>query len=104
MDYQVSVVLKNGSHHNFRVTAEEVAAFDGSSAREWIGDAFSAAELEAPNPAGKLLLIDQIMMLALEQKAADWAAPTEKLRKYLAAVVKALGRPTVSIDLASYKL
>lgn len=104
MDYQVSVVLKNGSHHSFRVTADEAASFDPSSAREWIGDAFSEAELEVPNPAGKLLLKDQILMLALEQKPADWAAPTEKLKKFLAATVVAMGRPAVSIDLANFKL
>lgn len=104
MDYQVSVVLKNGTQHNIRLSESEAAVFDASSARDWIGDAFSEAELEVPNPAGKILLKDQIMMLAIEQKPALWAAPTPELKKFLAAVVKALGRPSVTIDLAAYKL
>lgn len=104
MDYQVSVVLKSGSRHDIHLNAAETAEFDASTARHWIGDAFNEAGLETPNPVGKILLIDQILMLALEQKAAAWAAPTPALKKFLAAVVKSLGRPSVTIDLLDYKL
>lgn len=104
VDYQVSVVLKNGNRHNIRLGEEETAAFDASSARLWIGDAFNEADLDTPSLAGKILLMDQIMMLAFEQKPADWATPTAELKQFLAAVVKALGRPTVTIDLANYKI
>ena len=46
------------------VAAADAAEFDSSSARFFIGDAFAAAGLETPNPVGKILLIDQILMLA----------------------------------------
>ena len=104
MDYQVSVVLKNGVHHNIRLSENETDVFDASSASDWIGDAFNEAGLETPNPAGKILLKDQIIMLAIEQKPAHWAEPTAELKKLLAAVGKALGRPSVSIDLVNYRL
>lgn len=104
MDYQINVVLKNNKQYGFHLGEEDVAVFDVSSACDWIGDAFSEADLEPPSPAGKILLIDQIMMLALERKPADWAAPTAELRKFLAAVVKAIGRPTVTIDLLNYRI
>jgi len=104
LNYPVSVVLRDGGHHNFILREDEVDAFDASSAWQWIAQAFEEAGLEPPSPTGKILLKDQIMMLALEQKPADWATPTAALRKFLAAVVKSLGRPTVTIDLLNYKL
>lgn len=104
MGYQVSVILKNGNQYGFHLSEEEVAAFDVSAACDWIGDAFSEADLEPPSPAGKIMLIDQVMMLALERKPADWVAPTTELRKFLAAVVRAMGRPTVTIDLLNYRI
>lgn len=104
MDQQVSVILKSGERYDFHVTAAELAAFDKSSARAWIGDAFNAAGLETPNPVGKVLMIDQILLLAAEQKAAAWVAPTAETRKFLAAVAVALGRPGVAIDLLNYTL
>lgn len=104
MDQQVSVILKSGERHNFHVTAAELAEFDRSSARFWIGDAFNEAGLETPNPVGKILLVDQILMYAAEQKADAWASPTPALRKFLAAVTVALGRSGIAIDLQNYKL
>ena len=104
MNYPVSVVLKNGDHHSFILREDEVDAFDVSSAWHWIAKEFEEAGLEPPSPTGKILLKDQIMMLALEQKPADWAAPTAALRKFLAAAVKSLGGPAVTIDLLNYRL
>lgn len=104
MDYKISVILKNGSQYTYNLSADEMAAFDPSSAHEWIGDAFEEADLDPPSMVGKILLTDQILMLAEEQKPADWAAPPKDLRKFLAAVVTSLKRPTVTIDLANHKI
>lgn len=104
VDQQVSVILKSGERYDFHVGADELAAFDKSSARAWIGEAFEAAGLETPNPVGKILLVDQILLLAAEQKEQAWTAPTADTRKFLAAVAVALGRPGVAIDLLNYKL
>lgn len=104
MNYPVSVVLKDGGHYSFNLREDEVDAFDASSAWQWIAEAFEKAGLEPPSPTGKVLLKDQILMLALEQKPADWATPTADLRKFLAATVKSLGRASVAIDLRSFKL
>lgn len=104
MEYKVSVILKNGTQHIYNLGADEIAAFNPNSAFEWIGDAFEEADLEPPSMSGKILLADQILMLAGEQKPGDWAAPPKDLRKFLAAAVIALKRPTVTIDLVNYKI
>lgn len=104
MDHQVSVVLKNGERFDIPLGADDLAAFEPAAARRWIGDAFLAAGLETPNPMGKLLLVDQILLLAANFKPADYHPATADVRRFLCAALQALGRPTLTIDLAAYRL
>lgn len=104
MDHEVSVVLKNGERFDFPFGADELAAFDPAGARHWIAEAFLSAGLETPNPMGKMLLVDQILLLALNFKPADYHPATAEVRRFLCAALKAMGRPTLTIDLAAYKL
>ena len=104
MDHQASVILKNGERYDFPIGAEDLAAFDPASARHWIADAFLSAGLETPNPMGKMLLVDQILLLALNFKPSDYNPLTPDVRRFLCAALQAMGRPSLTIDLAAYKL
>ena len=104
MDHQVSVVLKNGVRYVFPLGADDLAAFEPAAARDWINRAFIDAGLESPNPMGKLLLVDQILLLAQNFKPADYHPLTSAARRFLCAALKAMERPTLTIDLAAYKL
>jgi len=104
VDHEVSVVLKNGERYDFPLGAEDIAAFDHASGRHWIAEAFLAAGLESPNPMGKMLLVDQILLLALNFKPSDYAPLTPEARRFLCAALQAMGRPSLTIDLAAYKL
>ncbi|KAF0166392.1 MAG: hypothetical protein FD157_340 [Rhodocyclaceae bacterium] len=104
MDHQVSVVLKNGERYDFPLGADDLAAFEPAAARHWIAESFMKEGLETPNPMGKLLLVDQILMLALNFKPADYNPLTPEARRFLCAALQAMGRPSLTIDLAAYKL
>lgn len=104
MDHQVSVVLKSGERFDIPLAAADVAAFEPAAARHWIAEAFLKAGLETPNPMGKMLLVDQILLLALNFKPADYNPPTPEARRFLCAALQAMGRPSLTIDLAAYKL
>ncbi len=104
VDQQVSIVTRNGERYDVHLTAAELSAFDASAARHYIGEAFNAAGLETPNPVGKILLIDQILLLAQERKTATWQQPDADTRRFLAAVIQSLGRNSVTIDLQAYKV
>lgn len=104
MDHQVSVIFKNGDRYEFPLGAEDLSAFDAASARNWIADAFLSAGLETPNPMGKMLLVDQILLLAQNFKATDYAPLSPDARRFLCAALQAMARPTLTIDLAAYKL
>jgi hypothetical protein len=98
------MVLKNGERYDFGLGAQELAAFDPAGARDWIHHAFLDAGLETPNPMGKLLLVDQILLLASNFKPADYKPLTPEARRFLCAALKAMDRPTLTIDLAAYRL
>ena len=104
MDYQVSVVLKNGERYDFPLGADDLAVFEPAAARHWIAEEFLKAGLETPNPMGKLLLVDQILLLALNFKPADYNPLTPDARRFLCAALQSMGRPSLTIDLAAYKL
>ena len=104
MDHQVSGVLKSGERFDFPLAADEMSAFNSASARHWIAEAFQTAGLETPNPMGKLLIIDQILLLAENFKPADYHPATPEVRRFLCAAVTAMGRPSLTIDLVAYKL
>ncbi|TRZ93222.1 MAG: hypothetical protein D4R84_10865 [Rhodocyclaceae bacterium] len=104
MDHLASVILKNGKRYDFPLGADDLAAFDDAGARHWISDTFLAAGLETPNPMGKLLLGDQILLRALNFKPSDYDPLTPEARRFLCAALQAMGRPTLTIDLAAYKL
>jgi hypothetical protein len=104
VDNQVSVILKNGERYTFPLGAEDIAAFDPADARHWIAERFLEAGLETPNPMGKLLLVDQILLLALNFRPADYDPITPAARRFLCAALQAMGRPSLTIDLAAYKL
>ena len=104
MDHQVSVVLKNGERFDFPLSADDLAAFEPAAARHWIAETFLKAGLETPNPMGKMLLVDQILLLAQNFKPADYDPLTPEARRFLCAALLAMGRPSLTIDLAAYKL
>lgn len=104
MEYQASIITPGGERYEIHLGADDVNSLDGASARALIGEAFEAAGLETSNPVGKILLVDQILLLAREQKESRWSAPDTQTKLFLAAVLAALGRPTVTIDLANQRL
>ncbi len=104
MDHEVSVVLKNGERFDFPLGAADMASFEAPAARHWIGEEFVKAGLENPNPMGKMLLVDQILLLAANFKAADYHPATPAVRRFLAAALIAMARPSLTIDLQAYTL
>ena len=104
MEHKVSVVLKNGERYEFPLGAEDLAAFDAASARHWIAEEFNKAGLETPNPMGKMLLVDEILLLALNFKPKDYDPLKPEVRRFLCAALRAMGRDTLTIDMAAHKL
>jgi hypothetical protein len=104
VEHKVSLILKNGDRFEFPMGADDLAVFDKTSARHWIAEAFYKAELESPNPMGKLLIIDEILLLAENFKPGDFKPLSPEAHRFLCAALSAMGRPSLTIDLANYRL
>lgn len=104
MGYQANIVTRDGQVFGIHLEPALVERFDQASARAWIDQAFNDAGLVPPNPMGKVLLVDQILLLAQEQRDAVWAQPDAKTLEFLAATATALARTTVTIDIKECRL
>ncbi len=104
MDQTVSVVLRTSERLDFHLASADLDTLDKRAARDYIMEAFAAADLDVASPTGKILLLDQILLLAQEVKNAEWSDPSPELRKFLVAVCVGLGRAAVTIDLVNNRL
>jgi hypothetical protein len=91
----ITVILDNGDTHDFELSR---------AAQDWLGREFDAAGCVPTNPVGKLLLADKILVLAKTQVPKTWSQPTQWLKDFLRAAAASLGRPLLTIDLASHTL
>jgi hypothetical protein len=104
MEKSVSIVLLKGERFDFHFSATDFVGLDAASARELIGDLCEEAGVEGQSRTGKVLLVDQILLYADEQRSDAWVNPSVDLRRFLAAALVALGRDGLTINLQERKL
>lgn len=104
MERVVSIVQRNGDRQSIHLHESDFDGLEARAAREMIAELYNKAEIDTPTSLGKILLVDQILLLAQEQKAELWAAPTPQLRRYLAAALTALGRDSLTVNLRENSL
>lgn len=99
METTVKIIFDAEHQYEFKRNATQVADYPSPKARIWLEQEFAAAEYETPNPMGKSLLVDKILMLAEGEGQSAFATPDEWIDHFLLATASALERPTVVIDL-----
>jgi hypothetical protein len=104
MEQSVSIVLQSGERIDIHLAAADREGLDPKAARRLIAERYEAAGIEAETPTGKILLVDQILLLAQEHSASHWQQPDATLRRLLAAALCALGRDVLTIDLKERRL
>lgn len=104
MHKTVSVVLRDGTNCNINLTAEDLEGLDPRSAMTLIGDLFEKADIDSPTRTGKILVVDQILLLAQEQRADAWSQPTPELRRFLAAALCTMQRENLTLNLKDHKI
>lgn len=104
MHKPISVVLRNGTICNINLNADDLEGLDSRSAMMLIGDLFEKADIDPPTRTGKILVIDQILLLAQEQSADSWSNPTPQIRRFLAAALRALKRESLTLNLKDHTI
>ncbi len=75
-------------------------ALPADQARRWLDEQFVANECEPLRPSGKVLTADKVMALATAVGAARFETDTAWAHAFARAVIAALGRPLVKVDVA----
>ena len=82
---------------------EGQAPLSAEAARRWLDEQFTQMDCEPLRPTGKLLTADKVLVVAETAGPAKFA-DAEWAQDFARAATAALGRPTVSIDLASLSI
>lgn len=70
------------------------------AARQWLDDQFLAHDCAPLRPTGKVLIADKVMALASAAGAAQFQRDADWAQAFARAVLGALGRPVVTVDVA----
>ncbi len=100
----LTIVGSKGRRYEFELTDNDLAGFDAQQARHWLGDEFARAGCVPTHPVGKLLLADEILCLARTRDEAVYARLTPWSRTFICAAAVAIGRPVLTLDLATHSL
>lgn len=104
MNNVVSVVLRDGTVCNINLKPEDLKDLEPRSAMLLIGELFEKADIDPPTRTGKILIVDQILLLAEEQPADSWSQPTPQLRRFVAAALCAMQRDNLTLNLKDHKI
>ncbi|MDD3354826.1 hypothetical protein [Zoogloea sp.] len=100
--YHLTVVFRADREYEFHVHAADLAGLSQETAREWLQDEFDALECTPSNPVGKVLILDVILNVAKYAGEQRFARGGEWAREFARAVVVALDRPVVRIDIPAF--
>lgn len=77
------------------------APMPAEAARQWLDAQFLAHDCEPLRPTGKVLIADKVLALAAAAGPARFARDADWAHAFAAAVLGALGRSIVRVDLAA---
>lgn len=102
MSYVVKVVFGPDREYEFYTNAEAVEALDRNVACDWLVREMEALECDAPNPMGKVLVVDLILNLAKCAGEARFAEGGEWAQAFAHVVARLLDRPVARIDVENF--
>lgn len=80
------------------------APLDHEAARRWLDEQFLAHDCEPLRPTGKVLTADKVLALAAAAGAAQFERDAGWAQAFARAVLGALGKPVVRVDVAGASL
>jgi hypothetical protein len=92
------VVVAFGAAGEFEVTVHGGSLPPADEARRWLDEQFVANDCEPLRPSGKVLTADKVLALAAAVGPSRFSEDTGFRDAFAHAVVAALGKPVVRID------
>jgi len=104
MAYNVTVSFSRDRHYEFKFLDNDANLFTSAQAQEWLDHEWEELDCVPTNPVGKVLRLDKVLLVAQYagerrfSEAGDWA------QRYARAVVSALDRDNVLVDVAEHEV
>ena len=104
MSYTVLVSFSRDHQFEFKFLGNDKALFAPEAAHRWLDQEWETLECEPSNPVGKILRLDKVLLVAQNAGEKRFAENGEWAHQYVRAVVAALGRDTVHVNVAEHEV
>ena len=102
MPYTVIVSFARDRQYEFRFLDSDKDLFTPEQAQEWLGHEWEDLDCVPTNPVGKVLRLDQVLLVAQYAGEKRFGEAGEWAQRYARAVVAVLDRATVHVDVAEH--
>lgn len=104
MSYTVIVSFSRDQQFESRFLDNDSALFTPEAAHQWLDQEWERLECEPASPVGKVLRLDKVLLIAKNAGLKRFTANREWAERYARAVVAALERNTVHVNVAEYEV
>jgi len=101
MSYTVIVSFSPDREYEIMLHDNDIQGTDKEQARAWLAREFEDLECAPSNPSGKILVLDMILGVAEYGGEERFSKSGEWAKRFAVAVVVALERPVVKVDVAN---
>ena len=89
-----------GRVYEFRVHESETAGITPEQAQGWLDEEYDRADCDPANPVGKILVSDKLLCVAGAAGPVPFAGRTEWAKAYALNAAIAVGRASVTVNVA----
>jgi hypothetical protein len=100
----VIVAFSRDRVYEFNVPADAKSRLSAENAQQWLTEQWEAFECTPRSLVGKVLALDRVLQVAQEAGEKRFAEGGEWAQRYASAVLAALGRETVRVDIQENKV
>ncbi|MFA7278522.1 MAG: hypothetical protein WC100_00330 [Sterolibacterium sp.] len=104
MSYTVIVSFTRDHPFEFKFLDNDSTLFSQEAAHQWLDQEWESLGCEPTNPVGKVLRLDKVLLVAKEAGEKRFAENGDWAHRYVRAVVAALGRDTVHVNVAEHEV
>jgi len=104
MTYSVTVSFSRDRQYEFKFLDKDANLLTSAQAQEWLDHEWEDLDCVPTNPVGKVLRLDKVLLVAQYAGERRFAEAGDWAQRYARAVVSALGRDNVLVDVAEHEV
>ncbi|TRZ55658.1 MAG: hypothetical protein D4S02_17460 [Rhodocyclaceae bacterium] len=102
MPYNVTISFSRDRQYEFKFLDNDTALLTPAEAQEWLDHEWEDLDCVPTNPVGKVLRLDKVLLVAQYAGEKRFAEAGAWAQRYARAVVSALSRDNVLVDVAEH--